>query len=461
MARYATARLVIGWYLGLLAVSALLIAVAPVRPAAAQMGPIGILQSDVVGKSAAEQSAILAEAVRTAWKGRNCGGPKVSLEKTYNDRGGGWLILCSEGQDYWAVVSERPQSVVMVLPCILARQSGTDCYANLHTVQPEDIKQCGPASGPLDPVIRSCTTILRSHQFDNRPDVLFLCYLFRAAAFGGYQQLDLAIADFDKAVALKPGDIDAHYNRAVALERKGEFDQALRDLAKVVEARPNDINGLYERGYVYLKKGQYDLAIADFDLLLRINPQFEKAIRGRADAMKGKDNPAPPKVATVETTTLPKSAEEEVAYCMEASFGYTQQYTKLVALLRDNRDKGQALLAGTNVSPADRAQLTAQVKALTDSISSNDEKKRAWESYLNVFLGYMQKQNLFAKQSLVASMSGQVRKDQEAVQSTYSACLRACKPNDASCKAACDKKANDSDASVRMQSCAESVARFK
>ena len=157
----------------------------------------------------------------------------------------------------------------------------------------------------------------------------------------------MAIADFDKAVALQPADIDTRYNRAVALERKGEFDRALVDLAKVIEARPKDLNGLYERGYVYLKKGEYDRAIGDFDELLRINPRFDKAIRRRAEAMKAKDNPPSPKVAAVETTSFPTTSDEQAAYCMEASFGYIQQLTRLVAILRDNREKGQALLGGT------------------------------------------------------------------------------------------------------------------
>jgi hypothetical protein len=108
----------------------LLIVSLPGGSASAQMGSIDPAQSDLVKKPPAEQSAILAEAVRGAWKGRTCTSPKVSLEKTYNDGGGGWLVLCDEGQDYWvAVFGNRPKSAVGVLPCILARQSGTDCYA--------------------------------------------------------------------------------------------------------------------------------------------------------------------------------------------------------------------------------------------------------------------------------------------------------------------------------------------
>lgn len=89
--------------------------------ASAQLISINTLQSDLVKKPAAEQSAILADVIRGAWKGRNCSSPKVSLEKTYNDSGVGWLVLCGEGQDYWALVGDRPKSVVVVLLCILAR----------------------------------------------------------------------------------------------------------------------------------------------------------------------------------------------------------------------------------------------------------------------------------------------------------------------------------------------------
>jgi tetratricopeptide (TPR) repeat protein len=273
--------------------------------------------------------------------------------------------------------------------------------------------------------------------------------------------MDLAVADFDKAVALQPANIDTRYNRAVALERKGDFDQALVDLAKVIEARPKDVNGLYERGYVYLKKGEYDRAIVDFDELLRINPQFDKAIHGRAEAMKAKDNPPSPTVAAVGTTSFPATSDEQAAYCMEASFGYSQRLTRLLAILRDNREKGQALLGGTSLSPPDRAQLVTQMSALNDSIASNDAERKTWESNLEVFTAYMQKNSLFGNSNLIASMSGQVGKDQEAVQSTYQICLRACVPNDAACRGTCSEKANGSDASKRMLRCTGIVMRFK
>jgi tetratricopeptide (TPR) repeat protein len=229
-------------------------------------------------------------------------------------------------------------------------------------------------------------------------------------------------------------------------------------LAKVIEARPNDVNGLFERGYVYLKKGDYDRAISDFDEVLRINPQFEKAVRGRAEAMKDKDNPTPP----VDAKSFPTTPDEQASYCLEASFGYAQRLTKLLALLRDNRDKGQALLDGPNVTLTDRAQVAAQTTSLNDSIASDDAKRKIWDANSRAFVTYAQEHGLFTKDpAMIASMSAQVHKDQEAVQSTYRACLRGCTADDGSCKKTCREKAESSDASMRMLHCGEIVGGSK
>jgi len=260
---------------------------------------------------------------------------------------------------------------------------------------------------------------------------------------------------------LQPANIDIRFNRAVALERKGEFDQALIDLAKVIEARPNDPNVLYERGYVYLKKGEYDRAIDDFDKVLGRNPQFERAVRARAEAVKAKDNPPSPKVAAVETTAFPQTLDEQAAYCLEASFGFSQRLTKLAAMLGENREKGQMLLDGTTLSPLDRAQLATRMTTLSERIASNDAEKKSWDANGRMFVTYAQKNGLFNNPNLIASMSGQVRKDQEAVSSIYNACLRGCPPNDGSCRGTCNEKANGSDVNKHMLHCAEFVTRFQ
>jgi tetratricopeptide (TPR) repeat protein len=431
-------------------------------PASAQFASIDIAQPDLVKKSAAEQSATLAEAVRAGWHGRNCGNPKVSLEKTYQEGGGGWLVLCDQGEDYWVLVfGDRPEPKVGVLPCVLARQSGTDCYANIHTVSPDDIKQCASAAGPPDRIIRSCSAIIQSHQFDNRPEALHLAYVFRAIAFAGYQQYELAIADLDDAIAMQPVDTKAHLVRALALDHTGQLDQALSDLAKVLDANPNDQKGLFVRGSVYLKKGEYDRAIADLDKLLSINPQDDKAADIRAEAMKAKANPPSPKVAAVLTSAFPQGTNEQAAYCLEASFGFSQQLFKLATLLRENQKKGQALLDGPTLSPQQRTQLATQMALWSDRIASTDADKKSWDANGMTFVTYAQKNGLFNNSGLISSMSGQVREDQETVQKVYRACLRACVPNDETCHQNCNDSAMATDAHRHMQHCAEIAASFK
>jgi hypothetical protein len=143
------------------------------------------------------------------------------------------------------------------------------------------------------------------------------------------------------------------------------------------------------------------------------------------------------------------------------SFGFSQQLTKLAALLRENSEKVQNMLDGTTPSPLEKTQLTAAMTALSDRIASTNAEKKSWEANSGVFVTYAQKNGLFNNRNLIASMSGQVRKEQETVQSIYNACLRACPPNDDSCRRTCNEKANVSDAKKHMLHCAEIVERFK
>jgi tetratricopeptide (TPR) repeat protein len=455
------------WFDAALIGAALVLTAPGARESASAQGMVvETAQSDLVRKSPAEQSAMLADIVRRTWKDRTCSGAKVSLEKAHDGGSGGWLVLCEEGQDYWVIMPAEAKKAATSLPCIMARIStGTECYANLRTALPEHVKQCRPSSGSLDRVIRSCSAIIQSHQFDDKPGTLLGAYVHRAAAYATYNQFDLAIVDLDQAVALQPGNIDARLNRAVTLARKGEFDLALSDLEKVIQAMPNDVNGLFERGNVWMKKAVYDRAISDFDTVLWINPGFDKAIRNRAEAVKAKEassGQTGPKVAAIESASFPATREQQAAYCMEASLGYAGQLAKLVAALRDTRDEDQAHFAG--LSPTDRAQATERVKTLNDDIAASETRRTAWNAHLKVFTGYLQGQGLLDRKrnpSLIQSMSGQVRSDQKSVQSIYWACLHDCALDDATCARTCNGKAGGSDAARRMLRCGDIADNFK
>jgi tetratricopeptide (TPR) repeat protein len=443
--------------------------------ASAQFAIVDSSQSDLIRKPASEQAEILAGIVRGTGQKWICAHATASLERTYDGGSAGWLVICDQGRDYWVLMPAKPKMAATAVPCALARATaGADCYATLHTVRPEDIEQCKPPEAFPDPVIRSCTAILQSGKYDDNPELIFAATLPRALAYAQYRLFDIALLDFDRAVALRPNDFNAVYNRAVALERAGKYDQALLDLDRSDRLKPNDLNVLYERGYTYMKKGDNDRAIADLDEVLRLNPGFEKAARDRAAALKAKEaqKSTPPddpgqqhrgddaSVPYVVADLNSMEPERQAAYCMEASFGYVQQLTKLVPLLREARTKAQGMLDQTTLSPADKTALLNHIKSLDADTEASQANRTHWDTDLKVYLAYLTSRNLVTSNaSMMASQS--VRKDQEAVQDIYRACLRACVTPDNACRKTCNEKADGSDASRRMLRCREIVGNFK
>jgi tetratricopeptide (TPR) repeat protein len=55
--------------------------------------------------------------------------------------------------------------------------------------------------------------------------------------------LDRAIADYDQAIKFDPKDASAYYNRALALEGKGDLQRALVDFKTFTELDPSDPDG--------------------------------------------------------------------------------------------------------------------------------------------------------------------------------------------------------------------------
>src|SRR6476620_1714629 len=76
--------------------------------------------------------------------------------------------------------------------------------------------------------------------------------------------LDAALAEYEKAIALYPKYIDAYNNRANIKLSRGDFEGAVDDYTKASEIAPKSHLGYYNRGVVYADHGDYDLAIADF-----------------------------------------------------------------------------------------------------------------------------------------------------------------------------------------------------
>ena len=88
----------------------------------------------------------------------------------------------------------------------------------------------------------------------------------------------------ERAVAM------AHVNRARGYHAKNQLDLAIADFSRAIEVQPNNQVFLHDRGRAYIDKGQYDLAIADFNRSIENNSVYVKSYIGRGEAYEALGN---------------------------------------------------------------------------------------------------------------------------------------------------------------------------
>jgi tetratricopeptide (TPR) repeat protein len=99
-----------------------------------------------------------------------------------------------------------------------------------------------------------------------------------------------AMADFDKAVQLKPDDAPMLNGRCFARAEAGkELDRALADCNASLALDPHIAATLDSRGFVYFRMGQVDKALMDDNAALKIAPKLAPTlyVRGLIERRKG------------------------------------------------------------------------------------------------------------------------------------------------------------------------------
>ena len=87
------------------------------------------------------------------------------------------------------------------------------------------------------------------------------------------KQFDLAIADYDELLRLRPTSA-SYLNRGNAWKKKKNFDQALADFNEAIRLNPENWVALDGRGLVWRKKKEYARAAADFAECMRLKPEY-------------------------------------------------------------------------------------------------------------------------------------------------------------------------------------------
>ena len=89
----------------------------------------------------------------------------------------------------------------------------------------------------------------------------------RGSAFFRSDQLEEAIADFDRAIELEPGLARSYHLRGLAKERQGRDGEAMDDFEKAIELDPEYGAAYYSRATLYTKMGNEDLAVDDIKMV--------------------------------------------------------------------------------------------------------------------------------------------------------------------------------------------------
>jgi tetratricopeptide (TPR) repeat protein len=96
-------------------------------------------------------------------------------------------------------------------------------------------------------------------------------YNSRAKLFFNKNEDVKAIADYDKAISLHP-QAEYYVNRGAAKAKLGRMNEALEDFNKGLEMDKNWKVGYLNRSIIHNQNGRFDLALADIDSYLRLDP---------------------------------------------------------------------------------------------------------------------------------------------------------------------------------------------
>jgi tetratricopeptide (TPR) repeat protein len=103
-------------------------------------------------------------------------------------------------------------------------------------------------------------------------------------------KLDSAVAQYDRALALKPDFAEAHNNLGNALKKQGKLDEAVAKYQQALAINPNYVEAYNNLGNALKQQGKLDEAVAQYQRALAFRPNLADAHNnlGTALAEQGK-----------------------------------------------------------------------------------------------------------------------------------------------------------------------------
>jgi tetratricopeptide (TPR) repeat protein len=97
------------------------------------------------------------------------------------------------------------------------------------------------------------------------------------STLAGRGEVEEALAQYRKALEIKPDYAEAHYNLGRALARRGEVEEALAQYRKALEIKPDYAEAHNNFGVALAGRGAVDEAMAHFRKSLEMNPDYAEA----------------------------------------------------------------------------------------------------------------------------------------------------------------------------------------
>jgi tetratricopeptide (TPR) repeat protein len=132
--------------------------------------------------------------------------------------------------------------------------------------------------------LAACSTLI---QTGTEPRAgLIRAFASRGDAFLAQGNVDRAIQDYDRLLALEPDNADGLTKRCYAKAVRGRPQDALADCNRALNLRPGDAAALENRGFTYLRLMFFDAAIADYAASIAADARSASALYGRGVARR-------------------------------------------------------------------------------------------------------------------------------------------------------------------------------
>ena len=134
--------------------------------------------------------------------------------------------------------------------------------------------------GHLQHALTDATSALKAY-----PHSVILCNI-AGAACAGLLQFDRAIDYYQIAIKVNPKFVEAHYNMASALQKKGDLKGAIQAYKQAVLIKPDYADAFYNLANTLKDMGELGAAIKSYKQAIKINPDLHNAHNNMGNALK-------------------------------------------------------------------------------------------------------------------------------------------------------------------------------